>query len=94
MTVNQSRVTLSPWLLFLSGSHSPSLREAGRRKLHEEKNEWRGHSGGTVDKNLPTNAEDMGSVPGPGGFHMPGRYEDQVPQLQRPHATVTASCTL
>ena len=27
--------------------------------------------GDTVDKNLPTNAGDMGSIPGPGRFHMP-----------------------
>ena len=27
--------------------------------------------GGTVDKNLPANAGDMGSIPGPGRFHMP-----------------------
>ena len=27
--------------------------------------------GGAVDKNLPSNARDMGSIPGPGRFHMP-----------------------
>ena len=27
--------------------------------------------GDTVDKNLPTSAGDMGSIPGPGRFHMP-----------------------
>ena len=27
--------------------------------------------GGTVDKNLPANAGDMGSTPNPGKFHMP-----------------------
>ena len=27
--------------------------------------------GGTVDKNLPANTRDMGSIPGPGRFHMP-----------------------
>ena len=26
--------------------------------------------GGTVDKNLPANAEDVGSIPGPGRAHM------------------------
>ena len=25
--------------------------------------------GGAVDKNLPANARDMGSIPGPGRFH-------------------------
>ena len=28
-------------------------------------------SGGIVDKNPPANAGDMGSIPGPGRFHMP-----------------------
>ena len=37
VTLNQSRVTLSPWSLFLSGSHPPSPRDAGRRKASEEK---------------------------------------------------------
>ena len=27
--------------------------------------------GGTVDKNLPANAGDVRSIPGPGRFHMP-----------------------
>ena len=27
--------------------------------------------GGTVHKNLPANAEDVGSIPGLGRFHMP-----------------------
>ena len=27
--------------------------------------------GGTVDKNPPPNAGDLGSIPGPGRFHMP-----------------------
>ena len=26
---------------------------------------------GTLDKNLPAKAVDMGSIPGPGRFHMP-----------------------
>ena len=31
--------------------------------------------GGTVDRNLPTNAGDIGLIPGPGRFHMPwGNY--------------------
>ena len=29
-----------------------------------------GFLGGTVDKNLPINAEDTGLIPGPGRFHM------------------------
>ena len=27
--------------------------------------------GGAVDRNLPASAGDMGSIPGPGRFHMP-----------------------
>jgi len=27
--------------------------------------------GGTVDENPAASAGDMGSIPGPGGFHMP-----------------------
>ena len=27
--------------------------------------------GGTVDRNLPADAEDMGSIPGPGRFYLP-----------------------
>ena len=32
---------------------------------------FRGFPGGSVVKNLPANAGDMGSVPGPGRSHMP-----------------------
>ena len=31
----------------------------------------KGFPGGTVVKNLPANAGDMGSIPGPGRSHMP-----------------------
>ena len=31
----------------------------------------RGFPGGAVDENLPANAGDMGSIPGPGRSHMP-----------------------
>ena len=45
---------------------SPSLPEAGP---------WKGGTqdfpGGTVDKNLPANAGDTGSIPGKGRFHLP-----------------------
>ena len=32
---------------------------------------WRGFPGGLVVESLPCNAEDMGSIPCPGGSHMP-----------------------
>ena len=38
-------------------------------------------SGGRVVKNLPASSEDMGSIPGPGKFHMPWITEAHVPQL-------------
>ena len=37
-------------------------------------------------KNLPANAGDMGSIPGPGRFHMPEGNEAHVPQLLSPRA--------
>ena len=40
--------------------------------------------GGQVVGNLPASAEDMGSVPGPGGFHVPQGSKAQVPQLLKP----------
>ena len=36
-----------------------------------KKAECRGFPGGTVEKNLPANAGDTGSIPGPGRFDMP-----------------------
>ena len=56
---------------------------------------------GAVVKNLPANAEDMGSSPGPGRSHMPWSNEVRVlqllslrsrackPQLLSPRATTT-----
>ena len=40
--------------------------------------------GGTVDKNPPANAGDMGLIPVPGRFHMPWGNQAWVPQLLRP----------
>ena len=40
--------------------------------------------GGLVVKNLPANAGDMGSIPGPGRSHMPQSNEARVPQLLKP----------
>ena len=36
--------------------------------------------GGTVDRNPPANAGDMGSIPGPGRFHMPWSNPARAPQ--------------
>ena len=37
--------------------------------------------GGAVVKNLPANAGDTGSIPGPGRSHMPWSNEARAPQL-------------
>ena len=47
--------------------------------------------GGTVDKNLPANAGDMGSVPGPGRFHILQSNKAHGPQLPSPWAAATES---
>ena len=36
----------------------------------EKKLSWRGFPGGSAVGNLPANAGDTGSIPGPGGCHM------------------------
>ena len=38
-------------------------------------------SGGEVDKNPPANVGDMGLIPGPGRFHMPGNDKVRAPQI-------------
>ena len=37
--------------------------------------------GGAVVKSLPANAGDMGSIPAPGGYHMPRSNQARKPQL-------------
>ena len=39
--------------------------------------------GDTADKNLPTSVGDMGSIPGPGRFHMPQGNKAHAPQILR-----------
>ena len=38
---------------------------------------------------MPANAGDMGSIPGPGRFHMPRSSQAHVPQLLSPRAATT-----
>ena len=40
--------------------------------------------GSPIYKNLPANPGDMGSIPGPGRFHVPQVNEAYVPQLLKP----------
>ena len=51
-----------------------------------------GFPGGAVVKNLPANARDMGSSPGPGRSHMPRSNQAREPQLLSPRATTTEAC--
>ena len=44
----------------------------------------------TVDKNLPANAGDTGSIPGPGGFYM--LQSNCKPQLLSPCMATTEAC--
>ena len=45
--------------------------------------------GGIIVKNLPANAGDMGSIPGPGRSHMPQSNKAREPQLLSSRATTT-----
>ena len=50
------------------------------------KNEGQGFPGGSVVKDLPANAADMGLSPGPGRSHMPQSNKARVPQLLSLHS--------
>ena len=52
-----------------------------------------GFPGGAVVKNLPANAGDTGSRPGPGGSHMQWSNSARVPQLLSPCTTTTEART-
>ena len=57
--------------------------------------------GDTVDKNLSADREDIGSIPGPGRFHMPhGRLgpgaattETRVPKARAPQGEKPLHCS-
>ena len=60
-------------------------------KLHFQSSRFiRTHSwdfpGGTVVKNPPANAGDMGLIPGPGRSHMPWSIKARAPQLLSLHS--------
>ena len=40
---------------------------------------WRDFAGGTVDKNSPAKAGQVGSIPGPGRFHTPQSKYTRAP---------------
>ena len=45
-------------------------RKRGRRAIHGAQGGPRDFPDGPVDKNLPANAGDTSSIPGPGRFHV------------------------
>ena len=57
------------WQPILHISKSQSIR--GNAMKTYVKISLKDFPGGTVDKNLPASAGDMGSIPGLGRFHMP-----------------------
>ena len=57
--------------------------------MFKKKRGPRDFPGGAVVKNLPANAGDMGSTPGPGRSHMPQSNEARAPQLLSLRATTT-----
>ena len=91
------------WLLVYSQSCATITTPIREHFQHLRKKPW-GFPGGSVVKNLPANAGDTGSNPGPGRFHMLQSNEAHVlqlrslrsrackPQLLSPHATTTEAC--
>ena len=47
---------------------TPGRAKEKNKYIYKKKEDF---PGGTVDKNPPARSGDMGSLPGPGGFHMP-----------------------
>ena len=60
---------LSSWAQWNHTSIYKLKREAEEFRVRRRVME--GFPGGSVATNLPTNAGDTGSTPGPGGFHVP-----------------------
>ena len=58
----------------------PESKGKNKQGNQLKKKSW-GFPGGSVVKNLPVNAEDMGSIPGLGRLHMPRSNEACAPQL-------------
>ena len=91
--------------LLRPGSQSVRLQEEGFGVYQGLKNCFPGFLGGTVVKNLPANAGDTGSSPGPGRCHTPRSNKARAPQLLSlqsrtrepqllsPHSTTTEACT-
>ena len=54
----------------LAPSFSKLLKHSYNKLWIKKKEKVQGLTGDTVDRNLPANARDMGSIPGPGRSHM------------------------
>ena len=50
--------------------------------------------GGTMDKNLPASAGDVGLIPGPGRFHMPRSLCSWAHELQQERPPQLEPCAL
>ena len=64
------------------------MRKQTKKKVNED------FPGGTVDKNLPANAEDASVSRDSGRFHVPSNNEACAPHLLRPACSRAASCRL
>ena len=62
-------------------SQGKELKSCGIKRCVSLRRGQLDFSGGTVNKNPPANAEDMGSIPSLGRFHMPWAAKTFVPQL-------------
>ena len=60
--------TFATWIKHTFGSPSQSNQTGKGNKRHPNQKGSRDFPGGTVDKNLPANERDTGSIPGLGGF--------------------------
>ena len=66
------------------GKYNVVCKTKERKRL--TKNQYRDFPGGAVVKNLPANAGDTGSIPGPGRSHMPWSNKAHVLQLPSLHS--------
>ena len=65
-------------------SHQNNLDNLTSKINLTQKTTDKGFSGGAMVKNLPANAGDTGSSPGPGRSHTPQSNKARVPQLLKP----------
>ena len=72
---------------YISTHRKKTLHKCSQQHyLCELKSRNKDFLGGTLVKNLPANAGDMGSIPGPGKSHQPWSNKARVPQLLSLHS--------